>query len=244
MKLKYLLLILLFVSTLEHQAQINSHIIIPQAVRIDTDLTANKSIYSVVNFNSPTYTIQNQTITNGSNTVANGLLAYDSAILKFNSNFVLQDYWHFGGLSTDVVDVVHEDENNNVYAVLLSNGSLTINNVIYNVSVSGQQTLIIKMNSTGQVVWVKKVDQTLGNPKIKTFNNEVFIAGQYNGMSLKIENTTVFQTFLFIYFIFHEVSYFFPQPTILTMLNIYLTWAACTHWRIDKPTTLHIRDRH
>lgn len=191
MKLKYLLLILLFVSTLEHQAQINSHIIIPQAVRIDTDLTANKSIYSVVNFNSPTYTIQNQTITNGSNTVANGLLAYDTAILKFNSNFVLQDYWHFGGLSTDVVDVVHEDENNNVYAVLLSNGSLTINNVIYNVSVSGQQTLIIKMNSTGQVVWVKKVDQTLGNTKIKTYNNELFIAGQYNGKSLKIENTTV-----------------------------------------------------
>ena len=91
MKLKYLLLILLFVNTLKHQAQINSHIIIPKAVRIDSDLTTNNSIYSIVNFNTPSYAIQNQTITNVSGMVGNNL-GYDTAILKFNGNFVLQDY--------------------------------------------------------------------------------------------------------------------------------------------------------
>lgn len=190
MKLKYLLLILLFVNTFEHQAQINSHIVIPQAVRIDSDLTANNSIYSIVNFNTPTYTIQNQTITNVSGLAGNNL-GHDTAILKFNSNFILQNHWHFGGIGNDVGAVVHEDDNDNLYIALISNGSLIVNNVTYTLPASGQQTLIIKINSTGQVAWVKKVDQILGNIKIKTYNNDVYIAGGYNGNVLKIENTTV-----------------------------------------------------
>ncbi|UUV21862.1 T9SS type A sorting domain-containing protein [Paenimyroides aestuarii] len=191
MKIKYLLLILFFVNTFQHQAQINSHIVIPYAERIDTDLTMNKSIYSIVNFKTPTYTIQNQTINNGSNMVANGALAYDTAILKFDTNFLLNHYFHFSGSGSEAISVVHEDDNNNLYAIIEANGPVTIDNTTYPIPASGYQSLIIKINSNGQVAWVKKVDQDLAQCKIKTINNEVFIAGRYIGMSLKIENTTV-----------------------------------------------------
>ncbi len=190
MKHYYLLLIIIFINSFQMRAQIHSHITIPQSSIINTDLTTNNSIYSIVNFNSPTYTIQNQTFTNASGPVGNGL-GHDTAILKFNTNFVLQNYWHFGGARSDYGIVVHEDNNNNLYVALASNGSLTINNVTYTLPASGQQTLIIKIDSTGQVSWVKKVDQSIGALKIKTYNNDVFIGGGYNGGNLKIENTTV-----------------------------------------------------
>lgn len=191
MKLKYLLLILLFVNTLKHQAQINSHIIIPKAVRIDSDLTTNNSIYSIVNFNTPSYAIQNQTITNVSGMVGNNL-GYDTAILKFNGNFVLQDYWHFGGSGSEGFTVIHEDNNKNVYALLEIQAAITIDNVLYQAPPQSEiHSLIIKFNSNGQIAWIKRINEFLIQPKIKTYNNEIFIAGQYKGMSLTIENTTV-----------------------------------------------------
>jgi len=51
----------------------------------------------------------------------------------------LQNHWHFGGIGTDVGAVVHEDDNDNLYIALISNGSLTINNFTYNLPASGQQ---------------------------------------------------------------------------------------------------------
>lgn len=164
--------------------------VVPGAVSIPTQNPSTNNNFVGVNFSTPSYNYQNIQIANSSNLTQSGSYFNDGAILEVDNNYVPVNSYHFPGTMFNNIEVIHR-EGNYLYYVLLFNNDITVNNITYN-SVNHQTySLIIKMSTTGQFMWVKQVNHHLILPKIQIYNNDLFISGYYKNNGLTIDNTSV-----------------------------------------------------
>ena len=143
----------------------------------------NNFIYAVGNFTSPSVTI-------GSNTYVN---AGGSDIIICKMDTLGNSIWsvHIGGSNSELLKSICVDNNENVLVTGTMEGTLNVGSTTLN-SIGGTDMLMIKFDSSGNVVFAKNVG-TIGNDNgldITTdYNNDVYAVGDKSADNLYFAST-------------------------------------------------------
>ena len=152
---------------------------------IATDADGN--IYVTGSFNSPTVTF-GSTVINNSNT---GYDTYDGFLAKYNSTGNLQWVFSAGGANDDFAKSIAVDDEGNVFVTgSFNSSSLTIGEIVLNnIDPTGEteDIFIVKVNSSGDVVWANKeggTDKDFGTAIACDREGNSFVTGYFNSSAI------------------------------------------------------------
>lgn len=163
---------------------------------ITTD--ANNNIYALVSFQSASITFGNFTINNTATIPQNGLLTYDLALVKYDTDGNVLWVKKIGGLQDENNTTLACDTMGNVY-MTASSGSQILTAASFTVSATQNNYvggIMLKMDSAGNDLWIKRFGADTGvntpfltRPIFDTVGN-FYLTGRFDSQTFTLGSTT------------------------------------------------------
>lgn len=154
----------------------------------NTFIDNDKNIYSVGNFDTSTFTIENLQFTNSSGVPPNANVNYtDAYISKHDANGNLIFAKHFTGSKHESFSSITFDGSGNFYATGYYGGDITLGTTTHVAPDLESKSFIAKFDLNGNVIWSKTVNYH-GNSLIKYKNGNLYLTGVHSGNTYTYDN--------------------------------------------------------